>query len=97
MLLLVGLILIVFAVVSIYRVYTGSSSPPSIFRMENQISIQRENETLTVEGISGEELSKVVNMGLWSVAMFFVALGGGKIAGLGVKLIRDIKVEVKRE
>jgi hypothetical protein len=38
-----------------------------------------------------------VNMVLWSILVVFVFTAGGKIGGLGVKLIRDIKVEVKRE
>jgi hypothetical protein len=29
--------------------------------------------------------------------MTFVATAGGRIGGLGVKLVRDIKVEVKNE
>jgi len=34
---------------------------------------------------------------LWLILMIFIITAGGKIGGLGVKLIRDIKVEVKRE
>lgn len=94
-LLLVGLILIAFAVYSVYDSYTSGSSPISISLMENQITIQGENETMTVEGISGEGINRTVGLGLWWMAMFFVMIAGGKIAGLGVKMIRDIKVEVK--
>ncbi|MCZ7405361.1 MAG: hypothetical protein O8C67_10590 [Candidatus Methanoperedens sp.] len=49
------------------------------------------------ELISGIESSKLVNMGIWYALMTFVASAGGRIGGLGVKLIREIKVEVKRE
>jgi len=45
--------------------------------------------------IPGESLSKTVNIGLWLMLMFFVASGGDKIANLGIKMIRGIKVEVK--
>ena len=94
-LLLVGLILIVFAVYSIYNSFTSGSAPISITIMGDEITIQGENETMTVEGISGEGINKTVSLGLWWMAMFFVMLGGTRIASLGVKLIRDIKVEVK--
>ena len=50
-----------------------------------------------VEVVSGTEISQIVNMVLWLMLMVFVITAGGKIGGLGVKLIRDIKVEVKRE
>jgi len=36
-------------------------------------------------------------MMLWFMLMIFVITAGGKLGGLGVKLVRDIKVEVKRE
>jgi len=36
-------------------------------------------------------------MGLWSILMVFVASAGSKIGGLGVRLAREVKVEVKRE
>jgi hypothetical protein len=39
----------------------------------------------------------MTNMGLWFMLMTFVASAGGRIGGLGVKLARDIKVEVKNE
>jgi hypothetical protein len=47
--------------------------------------------------VPGGAVSLVVNMLVWAVLMYFVASAGSRIGGLGVKLIRDIKVEVKRE
>jgi hypothetical protein len=52
---------------------------------------------IEVEVVPGEQVSKVVNAMLWSILMVFVASAGSKIGGLGVKLAREIKVEVKRE
>ncbi|MCX9084627.1 MAG: hypothetical protein OIN87_07520 [Candidatus Methanoperedens sp.] len=49
------------------------------------------------ELISGAESSKMMNMGLWFGLMTFVASAGGRIGGLGVKLMREIKIEVKNE
>ncbi len=49
------------------------------------------------ELLSGNESSKMTNMGFWFMLMTFVASAGGRIGGLGVKLIREIKVEVKNE
>jgi amino acid transporter len=94
-LLLVGLILIAFAIYSVYDSYTSGSAPISLTIIGENISIQGENETMIIEGISGEGVNRMAGLGLWWMAMFFVMIGGGKIAGMGVKMIREIKVEVK--
>ena len=99
-LLLVGLILIVLAVCWMYSAFTSGSAPISVFRMENRISVVSGDERATIEGISGEDINRTVNLGLWSVVMFFLISGGSRIASLGVKMIRvktirEVKVEVK--
>ncbi|HEY6586105.1 MAG TPA: hypothetical protein VIY97_02955, partial [Candidatus Methanoperedens sp.] len=52
---------------------------------------------MDTELISGKESSVLTNMGLWFMLMTFVASAGGRIGGLGVKLVREIKIEVKNE
>lgn len=99
-LLAIGLILITFTVRSMYDVFTGLGSPPSVIRI-NDVKFPAPSE----EGqpreevllISGDQASKVINMGLWSILMLFIASAGAKIGGLGVKMVREIKVEIKRE
>lgn len=99
-LLAVGLGLIIFPVCSMFNVFTGSVAPPAIFEM-NSITIPlpagEGMSPIEVEVVSGAEISQIVNMVLWLILMVFLITAGGKIGGLGVKLIRDIKVEVKRE
>jgi hypothetical protein len=34
---------------------------------------------------------------LWLILMIFIASGGSRIGSLGVKLLREIKVEIKKE
>ena len=94
-LLIVGLILILLPVYWAVSAFKSGSSPVPISIMENQISIQGGNENMVVKGISGEGINKTVGLGLWWMAMFLVIIGGGKIADLGIKMIREIKVEVK--
>lgn len=99
-LLVAGIVLIVLAVYSAYNVFAGSSHPPSLFKMED-IGIQIPSEgglpPQEMVFIRGDQLSMMVNMGFWFMLMYFVASAGAKIGGLGVKLAREIKVEVKRE
>ena len=99
-LLIVGLILIVLAVYFMFTVFTGATAPPAIFNMKSiTMSLPTGEGTppTDVELVPGGAVSRVVNMILWAVLMYFVASAGSRIGGLGVKLIRDIKVEVKRE
>jgi hypothetical protein len=95
-LLIVGLILIVLAVYFMFTVFTGATAPPAIFNMKS-ITMSEGTPPNDVELVPGGAVSRVVNMILWAVLMYFVASAGSRIGGLGVKLIRDIKVEVKRE
>jgi hypothetical protein len=96
----VGLGLIIFAVCSMFNVFTGSAAPPAILEMKS-IAIPLPTgggmSPIEVEVASGAEISQIVNMVLWGILMLFVVTAGGTIGGLGVKLMRDIKVEVKRE
>ncbi len=98
-LLIAGLILIIWAVYSMYNVYTGASQPPSVIQMNGvTLSMPTGQGTPPAEAelISAQNSSKLVNMGIWYALMFFVASAGARIGGLGVNLIREIKVDVKK-
>lgn len=99
-LLIAGLIFIILSVYSMYSVYTGAQAPPAVVQM-NSITLPAPADAGTspaqTELLSGMNSSKLVNMGIWFALMTFVASAGGRIGGLGVKLIREIKVEVKKE
>jgi len=45
--------------------------------------------------MSGENMNLMVAMGFWYILMFFVMWAGGKLASLGVSLIKEIRVETK--
>ena len=99
-LLIAGLLFILYSVYSMYNVYSGAEAAPSVIQMNSvKLSVPTGPETPPVETelLSGKESSKITNMGLWFMLMTFVASAGGRIGGLGVKLARDIKVEVKNE
>jgi hypothetical protein len=49
-----------------------------------------------VRVISGEDMNRVVAMAFWYLLMLFIMFAGGRIASLGVNLIKEIRVEVKR-
>ncbi len=88
--------MIIYSVFSMYSVYTGATPAPPVITM-NSVSLLTGTQPVQTELISGTESSKLVNMGIWYALMLFMASAGGRIGGLGVKLIREIKVEVKHE
>lgn len=99
-LLLLGVLFILYSVYSMYSVYSGAESAPSVVQMNSvKLSLPTAPGTppMETELISGKESSTMTNMGLWFMLMTFVASAGGRIGGLGVKLVREIKVEVKNE
>ncbi|NJD53253.1 MAG: hypothetical protein FIB07_10335 [Candidatus Methanoperedens sp.] len=99
-LLILGLLFIFYSVYSMYNVFTGAEAAPSVIQMNSvKISLPTGPGTppMDTELISGKESSIMTNMGLWFMLMTFVASAGGRIGGLGVKLVRDIKIEVKNE
>ncbi len=94
-LLTIGVILIIFAIISVFNVFTGSSSAPSLIKINDiKISIPGVGETMILRG---EDISTITNMLLWLILMVFIASGGSMIGNLGVKLLREIKVEIKKE
>jgi hypothetical protein len=93
-LLAIGIIMIFFSVYEMMRVFTGGSPPPNLFNFSD-ISIQMSEQAEETLLVSGEELNKLAAMAFWYMLMFFIMWSGGKIASLGVSMIREIKVEVK--
>jgi len=83
-----GVIMIFLSIFEMIFVFTGGSPPPKLFNFSD-ISL---NSMLL---ISGQELDKAAGMAAWYVLMAFVMWGGGRIASLGVNLLREIRVEIK--
>ena len=92
-LLAIGVIVIFFSISQMMVVFTGGSPPPKLFNFSD-ISIPAE-QGQNILLMSGQELSKLAAMVFWYMLMFFIMWGGGKIASLGVNLLREIRVEIK--
>jgi len=93
-LLAIGVAMIFFSVYLMVQVFTGASPPPNLFNFSD-ISFSMPEQAEETLLISGEELNKLAAMVFWYMLMFFIMWSGGKIASLGVNMIREIKVEVK--
>jgi hypothetical protein len=94
----VGLLLIFIAVNCVYTIFSGAATPPELFKIDSiTISVPTGTDTSTkpMELLKGEQASKFINMAVWYILMLFILSAGSKIAGLGVQLLREIKVVVK--
>ena len=87
-LLTIGVIVIFFAIFEMIFVFTGSNAAPKLFNFSD-IST---NGTVLV---SGQNMNKASDMLAWFILMAFIMWGGGKVASLGVNMLREIKVEIK--
>jgi hypothetical protein len=97
-LLAVGVGMMFSSVFLIFNVFTGASAPPKLFDFSDVSfpTSQGEGASETVRVISGEDMNRVVAMAFWYLLMLFIMFAGGRIASLGVNLIKEIRVEVKR-
>ena len=93
-LLILGVILLLFSIVEMVNVYTGNASPPNLLSLSD-ISIPLGQNGTNVSLIHGAQVSQVANLFFWFILMGFLLFAGGKIASLGVNMIKDIKVEIR--
>ena len=93
-LLTLGVILLLFSIFEMVNVYTGNASPPKLFNLSD-ISLPTDQAGTNISLIQGAQLSQLPNLFFWFILMGFVLLAGGKIASLGVSMIKDIKVEIR--
>lgn len=75
-LLAAGLLLIIFPLFQTYKIFTGKTMPPQIFK---EVSL-RISPTVDLANSS-------LNLSAWFVLLAVLIYGGGKIADIGVKLL----------
>lgn len=91
-LLSLGVILLFFSVYEMMDVYIGHTAPPQLIQLSDlSLPIQDANVTL----IEGAQLSQLPNLLFWFILNGFILLAGGKIAQVGVNMVKEVKVEVK--
>jgi hypothetical protein len=93
-LLILGIILLLFSIFEMVNVYTGNASPPNLFNLSD-VSLPTGQNGANSTAIQGTQLSLLPNLFFWFILMAFVMFVGGKIASLGVSMLKDIKVEVQ--
>ena len=92
-LLSIGLIMIFISVYLMIDVFTGGRSPPVLVHFSDiSIPVPSPEQETTISLISGQNMDTLTAMGLWYILMFFLMFAGGRIASLGISLIKEIKI-----
>jgi hypothetical protein len=98
-LLLGGVVIILYSLNSSYGIFTAKNPAPEIFKAE-QKTIQKaggQDLQAQLEGILQDQLKgllpagslpALLNLVSWSIFAGILILGGGQIAGLGIKLLK---------
>jgi hypothetical protein len=99
-LLCVGIACILFAFSGMYGVFTGTANPPEIFKMQSldlKTTPSGVSEPVAVSVPLGPDIRKIADMFLYYLLMVFVVIVGAKISSLGIQLVKEIKVKVKKD
>jgi len=97
-LLIIGLFLIILPLWQTYNIFTGKSLPAQIFMSAVPSTVDNNVAITDIQGQMQNALIKVLPLGLinntlnlvsWLILMWILLYGGGKIAGIGVKLVKQ--------
>lgn len=96
-LLLIGILLIVLPLWQTYNIFTGKSLPAQVFVKPVSLKVDQNVNALDIQGQIQNALIKVIpidfinntlNLAAWLLLMWILIYGGGKIAEIGVKLLK---------
>ncbi len=104
--LFLGFVMIVFAVVQLVFVFTGTISPVSLFEfqasdfaIDGEVLFPQLPSSLTndmkVELFPVELINSGFNIGANCIFMSLIIFAGSRIAGIGTQLVRSIEVKLK--
>lgn len=104
LLLTAGLLLIIFTLYQSYNIFMGNASAPIVFKVQSPLESSKSNMSVNLQDLQKQlndqiqkqisqivptdTVPKILNLLSWSILAGILILGGGQIAGLGIKLIR---------
>ena len=96
-LLLIGLLLILLPLWQTYNIFTGKAMPSQVFMRPAALKVNNNVSALDIPGQVQNAVIKIIpidfvddtlNLSTWLLLMWILIYGGGKIAEIGVKLIK---------
>ena len=95
----IGIVIILAAIYSSYNIFAGGAALPELFK-ENPKVVVNSGASLDIQKqlsdalnqqlgnlIPVDSIPKMLNLISWSVLAGILILGGGQLAGLGIKLV----------
>jgi len=96
-LLIIGVLLIAGPLWQTYNIFTGKTQPAQIFAKPVSLTadkniavtdIQGQLQNAVAKAIPIDSINNTLNLASWLLFMWILIYGGGKIADIGVKLIK---------
>lgn len=98
-LLFLGLAIILYGLYASFNIFTAKTVAPEIFKTEKQIAVQdggqgveAQFQEIIQEQLKGMiptgSMASLLNLIAWSIFAGILMVGGGQIAGLGIKLLK---------
>ncbi len=100
LLLFLGVAIVLYSVYSSFQIFTGKALAPVIFKVvADKTGVKTGNSVFGVDvnAILGSQINQIIpaihvatilNLISWSIGAWIMILGGGQLAGLGIKLIK---------
>lgn len=95
--LVVGVLLIILPLWQTYNIFTGKSMPSQVFVRPTALKVNNNVSSLDIGGqiqnalirvLPIDFVNNILNLATWLMLMWILIYGGGKIADIGVKLIK---------
>ena len=95
-LLAAGILLIVLPLWQTYNIFSGKTMPTQVFMRPVSLTVNNKVPALDIPGqmqnaliriMPIDTIDNVLNLIVWLLLMWILIYGGGKIAGIGVKLL----------
>ncbi len=95
-LLVIGILLIVAPLWQTFQIFTGNALPPQVFMKPiqnsgvtgNSADFQSQVRNAVAQVLPVDLLNNTLNLANWFILMWILMFGGGKLADIGVKLIK---------
>ena len=99
-LLLIGILLIVMPLWQTYNIFTGKAVPAQVFtrpaslqvdEKASPLDIQKQMQNALIKVLPVDMINSTLNLAAWMILMWVLIYGGGKVADIGVKMIKELK------
>jgi len=99
-LLAVGVLMIIIPIINTYNIFTGKAMPAQVFTRPPSLQV-KDNISVTdipgqiqnalVKALPVDFINNSLNLVTWLLLGWILVYGGGKVADIGIKLLKEVK------